>query len=119
MKKHLLVLFLNIAPFFLSCLLYEGGIAILVMLFMLQILINTLNYKWTAKVISYLFLNLTMLVSSIASSKILTQLYYTNVSSDNGTLAVGDFEVKFTFIFITLMTLICIAFRIINKNNLK
>ena len=117
-KKYIVALILNIIPFFLSCLLYEGGIAISIMLFILQILINMLNYKWTNKIISYLFLNSVMLISGITSNKIITQLYYTNVSSDNGTLAVGDFETKFTFAFIILMTLTSIICRIISKKNL-
>ena len=119
MKKYLLALFLNIVPFFLSCSMYDCGIAIFIMIFMLQILINMLNYKWTNKIISYLFLNSVMLISSIASSKIITQLYYKNISSDNGTLAVGDFEVKFTLAFIILMTLISIVWRIAGKKNIK
>lgn len=118
-KKYIVALILNIIPFFLSCLLYEGGIAIFMMFLMLQILINLLNYKWTNRVISYLFLNLSMLISSIASCKIITRLYYNNISSDNGTLAVGDFEVKFIFVFILLMTLISIICLIISKKNLK
>lgn len=122
-KKYILALFLNIVPFFLGCLLYDGGLAIFIMFLMLQILVNELNHKWTNKVISYLFLNLAMLISSIASSKIITQLYYNNVSSDNDTLAVGDFEVKFIFVFIILMTLISIIYRKckqeIQKKNLK
>ncbi len=118
-KKYVVALILNIIPFYLSCLLYEGGLAIFIMLFILQILINMLNYKWTNKIISYLFLNSAMLISSITSNKIITQLYYTNVSSDNGTLAVGDFEAKFTFAFIILMTLISIVWRIVSKKNIK
>lgn len=122
-KKYILALFLNIVPFFLGCLLYDGGLAIFIMFLMLQILVNELNHKWTNKVISYLFLNLAMLISSVASSKIITQLYYNNISSDNDTLAVGDFEVKFIFVFIILMTLISIIYRKckqeIQKKNLK
>ncbi|MBE7032536.1 MAG: hypothetical protein E7401_06200 [Ruminococcaceae bacterium] len=118
-KKYIVALILNIIPFFLSCLLYEGGIAISIMFFILQILINSLNYKWTNKITSYLFLNSVMLISSITSNKIITQLYYTNVSSDNGTLAVGDFEIKFTLAFILLMTLIGIVLRIVSKKNIK
>ena len=118
-KRYILALIINIVPFLLSCLLYEAGIAIFMMFFMLQILLNLLNYKWTNKAISYLLLNLAMLISSIASNKIITQLYYTNVSSDNGTLAVGDFEEKFTFAFIILMTLISIVWRIVSKKNIK
>ncbi len=49
--KYSLALILNIIPFFLSCLLYDGGIAIFMFLFMLQILIGMLNYKWTNKII--------------------------------------------------------------------
>lgn len=118
-KKYIVALILNIIPFFLSCLLYESGFAIIIMFLMLQILINLLNYKWTNKVVSYLFLNLLMLISSVASSKIITHLYYNNISSDNGTLAVGDFEVKFAFVFILLMTIISIICRIVSKRNLK
>ena len=118
-KRYILALIINIVPFLLSCLLYEAGIAIFMMFFMLQILLNLLNYKWTNKIISYLLLNLAMLTSSIASSKIITNLYYNNISSDNGTLAVGDFEAKFTFAFIILMTLISIICRIVSKRNLK
>lgn len=118
-KRYILALIINIVPFLLSCLLYEVGIAIFMMFLILRILINLLNYKWTNKVISYLLLNLAMLISSIASSKIITHLYYNNISSDNGTLAVGDFEVKFIFVFILLMTLMSIICRIISKKNLK
>ena len=116
-KKYIVALILNIIPFFLSCPLYEGGIAILMMYPILQFLINGLNYKWTNKVISYLFLNIAMFISSIASIEIITHLYYNNISSDNGTLAVGGFAVIVGVVFMVLMTLISIIYRnIINKN---
>ena len=118
-KRYILALIINIVPFLLSCLLYEVGIANFIMFLMLKILINLLNYKWTNKILSYLFLNLSMLISSVTSSKIITHLYYNNISSDNGTLAVGDFEVKFAFVFILLMTIISIICRIVSKRNLK
>ena len=81
----------------------------------LQILINSLNYKWANKVISYLFLNITMLFSSIASLEIMTKLYYNNISSDTETLAVGNFAVLVGIVFIILMTLISIVCQIISK----
>lgn len=113
--RYILALIINIIPFFLCCLLYEGGIAIFMMFLMLQILINLLNYKWTNKVISYLFLNTAMLISSIASIEIITQLYYNDISPDPGTLAVGNFAVIVGVVFVLLMTLISIICRIAAK----
>lgn len=118
-KKYIVALILNIIPFFLSCLLYEGGLAILMMFPILQILINWLNYTWTNKVISYLFLNIAMFISSIASIEISIQLYYNNISSDTGTLAVGNFAIIVGVVFMVLMTLMSIICRIISKKNLK
>ncbi len=118
-KKYIAALILNIIPFFLCCLLYEGGIAILIMFPILQFLINWLNYKWTNKVMSYLFLNIAMFISSIASIEISIRLYYNNISSDTGTLAVGNFAVIVGVVVMTLMTLINIICRIISKKNLK
>ena len=115
MKKYMLALMLNIIPFFLSCFLYEGGIAILLMFPALQFLINTVNYKWTNKLMSYLFLNLAMLISSVASIKINTWLYYNNISSDTETLAIGSFEDQVCIVFIITMTLITALCRIVSK----
>ena len=50
--KYCSALIINIIPFFSCCLLCEGGIAIIMMFSIFQILINLLNYKWTNKVIS-------------------------------------------------------------------
>ena len=116
-SKYCLSLILNIAPFFLSCFLYEGGIAISLTFPALQFLINTVNYKQTNKIISYLFLNLAMLLSSVVSIKINTWLYYNNISSDTETLAVGSFEVQVCILFILLMTLISITCRILSKKS--
>lgn len=114
-KKCRRALIINIIPFFLSCLLYNAGIGIIMFFPILQILINLLNYKWTKKVISYLFLNILMLISSITSIEISTQLYYNNISSDTETLAVGSFAVMVGVVFILIMTLISIICRIISN----
>ena len=116
MRKYIFALMLNVILFFLCCFLYEGGIVIDMMFLILQFLINLLNYKWTDKVISYLFLNLVMLISSISSIEIITYLYYTNISSDTETLAVGSFAVQVCVAFILLITLIGIVCRIVDKN---
>ena len=115
MKKYILALILNIVPFFLTCFLYEGGIAISLMFPALQFLLNTLNYKWTKRISSFAILDLTMLVSGVASIKINTWLYYNNISPDTETLAVGSFEVQVCIVFVLLMTLISIVCRILSK----
>lgn len=117
--KYCLALALNIIPFFLSCFLYEGGITVSLMLPIIQVLINLLNYKWTEKILSFVFLNFAMLVSSVASVKISTWIYYNNISSDTETLAVGQFEVWFCIIFIVIMTLISIICRHTMKEHRK
>ncbi len=115
MKKYILALILNVVPFFLTCFLYEGGIAISLILPALQFLLNTVNYKWTKRILSFAILNSAMLVSSVASIKINTWLYYNNISSDSGTLAVGSFQVQVCIVFVLLMTLISIVCRILSK----
>ncbi|MBQ8540008.1 MAG: hypothetical protein IJ435_00890 [Clostridia bacterium] len=110
--KYCLALIANIVPFFLGCFLYEGGITVSLMFPVIQVLINLLNYKWTEKILSFMFLNFAMLVSSVASIKISTWLYYNNISSDTGTLAVGQFEVWCCIVFIVIMTLVSIIYRI-------
>ncbi|MBE7036463.1 MAG: hypothetical protein E7403_04140 [Ruminococcaceae bacterium] len=115
MKKYVLALLLNIIPFFLTCFLYGGGLAITLVLPGLQFLLNTVNYKWTKKILSFVILNSAMLISSVTSIKINTWLYYHNISSDTETLAVGSFEVQVCIGFILIMTLISIACRIISK----
>lgn len=117
MKKYILALLLNVTPFLLSCFLYEGGIAISLIFPALQLLLNTVNYKWTRRILSFVILNLAMLVSSITSIKINTLLYYNNISSDSETLAVGSFEVLVCFVFILLMTLISIVCKILSKKS--
>ena len=116
MKKYMLALILNITPFFLSCFLYEGGIAILLMLPALQFLLNILNYKWTKRILSFVILNSAMLISSVANIEIITKLYYNNISSDTETLAVGNFTVLVGIVFIIAMTLISIVCRIVSTN---
>lgn len=115
MKKYMLALILNITPFFLSCFLYEGGIAILLMLPALQFLLNILNYKWTKRILSFVILNSAMLISNVASIEIITKLYYNNISSDTETLAVGNFTMVIGIVFIVVMTLISIVCRIVSK----
>ena len=113
--KYCLALVLNIVPFYLSCLLYRGGAAVMMLFPYLQIALNILNYKWTKRIITFTGLNLAMLVSTVHSLEIITQLYYNNISSDNDTLSVGDFAVHVGIILIILMTLISIVCRIVSK----
>ena len=115
MKKYTLALLLNIIPFFLTCFLYEGGAAISSILPVLQILLNTLNFKWTKRILSFSILNSAMLISSVLSIKISTWLYYTNISSDSETLAVGNFEMWVAIVFIIVLTLININRRKVHK----
>ena len=111
-KKYTLALILNTIPFFLSCLLYDSGIVILMIISILQIIIIMLNYNWTNKIVSYLFLNLLMIISSVISTEIITRLYYNNISSDYDTLAVGSLAEWFFVILIILITLLSFPFKI-------
>ena len=111
----MLALMLNIIPFFSTCFLYEGGIAVLLMLPALQFLLNILNYKWTKRILSFVILNSAMLISNVASIEIITKLYYNNISSDTETLAVGNFAMVIGIVFIVVMTLISIVCRIVSK----
>ena len=113
--KYCIGLLLNIVPFILSCFLYGGGFAISLMFTALQFLINLYNYNYMKKMLSFLSLNLVMLISSISSLQIQTNLYYNNVSSDSETLAVGSFGVMISFLFILLMTLISVVCRIVKS----
>lgn len=115
MKKYMMALMLNIIPFFLSCFLYEGGIIILLMFPVLQFLINIVNYKWTKKILPFVILNSAMLISTINSIEIIIKLYYSNISSDTETLAVGNFAVLVGIVFIIVMTLITVVCRIVSK----
>ena len=115
MKKYMLALMLNIIPFFLTCFLYEGGIVILLMFPVLQFLINIVNYKWTKKILPFVILNSAMFISTINSIEIITKLYYSKISSDTETLAVGNFAVWLGIVFIIAMTLITVVCRIVSK----
>ena len=114
MKKYMLALMLYIIPFFSTCFLYEGGIVILLMFPALQFLINTVNYKWTKKILSFVILNSAMFISTINSIEIITKLYYNNISSDTETLAVGHFAVLVGIVFIIALTLISIVCRLVS-----
>ncbi len=117
--RFCLLLVLNIVPFFLDCVLYKFGAWIQLMFPILQIIINSTNYRLTTKVISFVFLNMAMLISSIVSILISTQLYYTNISSDSGTLSVGYSFAQIAFVFVVLMTLISIVCRIVSNKRSK
>ena len=119
MKKtfnYLLLLLMNIAPFLLlSYLLYKAGIVIMLMFPTIQILLNILNYDCTKKLLSFVFLNIAMLISSVAGHEVTTRLYYNNISSDSETLAVGEFAVLVCIVFIAIMTLISVICKIVSK----
>ena len=83
----------------------------------IQILLNFFNYGYTKKIISFLFLNFAMLISSVASLEITTLLYYTNVSADSETLAVGSASVQICIAFVGIMTLISAIFKFIDKKS--
>ena len=123
MKKtfnYLLLLLVNIAPFLLlSFLLYKAGIIIMLMFPVIQILLNILNYDCTKKLLSFVFLNIAMLISSVAGHETITRLYYNNISSDSETLAVGEFAVLICIVFIAIMTLISIIYKIASKTKDK
>lgn len=110
--KYCLALFLNIAPFYLGCFLYQGGSAVMMLFPFLQFALNALNYKWTKRIFPFMVLNLAMLISTVHSLEIITRLYYNNISSDNDTLSVGDFAVHVGIILIIIMTLITVVWRI-------
>ena len=123
MKKafdYLLLLLANTAPFLLlSYLFYESGIAIMLMFPALQSLLNILNYDCTKRLLSFVFLNIAMLISSIAGHEITTRLYYNNISSDSETLAVGEFAVYACIVFVAVMTLISIICKAFGKTKNK
>ena len=114
--KYFLALLLNTFPFFIGCFQYQFGSAVMEMFFLLQIILNTINYRWAKNLISYVLLNLAMLISSIIGNITLTKMYYNNISADSGTLAVGDFAVTFAFVFIVFMTIASIFYKKISKN---
>lgn len=113
--KNILVLILNIVPFFLACFLYEGGVKAMLIFPFLQVLINLVNYKLTKKIVSFIALNSAMMISTICSIWIITKLYYNNISSDVLTLAVGNFAVLVGIVFIVVITLISVVCRKVRK----
>ncbi len=100
---------------FLLCFLYEGGIATSMLYPLLNLFLNHLNYKLTTKIMPFIFLNTIMLFSSVFSTKIMTKLYYNNISADNGTLAVGSFLLWFISIFMIVISLVTVIAKFIQK----
>lgn len=79
----------------------------------LQIIFNTINYRSTTNVKTFLLLNTAMLVSSVANILISTGLYYVVVSSDSGTAFVGSLFALIALIIVITLTLISVVFRIV------
>lgn len=114
-SRCILLILANILPFCLESLLYGAGLAITLLLPLFQYIINVLNYRWTNGILSYVCLNILMLVSSVVNIEISIWLYYNNISADTGTLAVGNFAQMVAVGWIGIITLICVLVRIASK----
>ncbi len=113
--RFCLALLISMLPFGLSCLLYQGGLAITMMVHVLQIFISALNFQWTKRIVSFSMLNMVMLASSTASTIVQLHLYYTNISSDGATLMIGRLGVQDALVLGILLTLIGIVYRLIKR----
>lgn len=112
--KFILAVIANILPFAISCFFYHGGGFLIMFLYPpFQIMLAILNYSVTKKCFPFAFLNAVMMLFSIASIELSTQLYYKNISSDTETLSVGRFEELVVFVFILVLTIVPLIFRTI------
>ena len=112
--KYCLAVVINIIPFLLCSLLYRGGAYIILFLFpLLQLALAVLNFVWTKKIISLLFLDVTMLVSSVIGNELNTIFYYNNISSDAETLMVGSVLSASAVLVVGLLTVISMIIRIV------
>ncbi len=110
--KFILAVIANILPFAVSCFFYRGGGFLIMFLYPpFQIMLAILNYSVTKKCFPFVFLNAVMMLSSIVSIELSTQLYYKNISSDSETLAVGRTEELVAFVFILLLTVVLLIVR--------
>jgi len=112
MKKKIVFLLLNSIPFFLlSVFLYDGGIIIDLLFIPLQMTAVYINYKFIESNKLYILFNIILIISSVISLRISTQMYYNNISSDAETLAVGQFAGYIATIFIGIISIIGLVIR--------
>ena len=111
--KYILAILANYIPVLWAYIFYSIGAGIDWSLFIIsQILLVTLNHKITKSKLALLFLHANLLVSTIVANWLSTHLYYTNISSDDETLLVGNLGLKVGVIFVILMSTFSLLIRI-------
>lgn len=111
--KYILAILANYIPVLWAYIFYSIGAGTDWSLFIIsQILLVTLNHKITKSKLALLFLHVNLLVSTIVANWLSTHLYYTNISSDDETLLVGNLGLKVGVIFVILMSTFSLLIRI-------
>ena len=116
--KYVSVFFLNYLIVLMSITMYQGGAALDFTFIPIQFLTVYLNYKVSSNIIGLGFLNLNLLASTIIANKLVTYLYYNNISSDSETLAVGSLCLIVGIVYILILAIISIVVKSLsNRKN--
>ena len=73
-----------------------------------QILLVVLNYRAADDKFALAFLSVNLVISTVAANMLFTHLYYSNISSDSGTLDLGNLALAVGVVFVAVLSLISI-----------
>ena len=117
-KRHFPIL-INTVPFLASIFVFMLGLGATILFPIIQIIVNTYNYKKTSNIVKYILLNLLMLISSVLSIVTDVFLYYKFISSDSITLLLGNYEIGVALVFVSIITVISAIIKLFRKYTSK
>ena len=105
-KLPLLIL-INTIPFALDVIFYRAGAPLELPLFLIAVIIlSSLNNQCCNKALHYVIVQLYLLACLISAGYISTHLYYTNISADPMTPAIGMGIVFFWTVIVIIITVV-------------
>ena len=117
--KRYFPILINTVPFLASIFVFMLGLGATILFPIIQIIVNTYNYKKTSNIVKYILLNLLMLISSVLSIVTDVFLYYKFISSDSITLLLGNYEIGVALVFVSIITVISAIIKLFRKYTSK
>ncbi len=104
---------INYIPVLFSLFFYNTGYRLFPVLIILQSALIIANFAFSDSLKQHRFLSINLLISTIIANILITMLYYNNISSDHGTLLVGNYAIAIGSVSVALISLIAMSIKYI------
>ncbi len=110
-RKYILIALANYIPVLCAFIFFRNPNLAWLLFIISQIWLTVSNYKAADSKFTLAFFQVNLLISTMIANALMAHLYYSKISSDSETLAVGNFVLVLGAVFVLILSLISILLK--------